>query len=197
VELVNGKPELASWLSAISTQSTDLRSTVSLRRKRMESPSSLRRQTQEIVDVALTCSWNSLVEVAGVRYAATIEGPTVITVYSVMMIPPCDQSKPFAPTRKGRKVLWPVADVLPCGLIRVAAVLRKSRGKTGAQRSPLGELRAAAVALAFTDFRITRPAQRIDELAENLLALGDDSAPASVSGRCAGGAWSRITQARK
>ena len=64
-------------------------------------------------------------------------------------------------------------DVLRADFVRVAAVFRKVDQDWMQRFAVVTELRAAALAQAFADFRITRSAQRIDEIAENLLARGD------------------------
>src|SRR5260370_8400237 len=64
-------------------------------------------------------------------------------------------------------------DVLRADFVRVAAVFRKVDQDWVQRFAVVTELRAASLAQAFADLCITRPAHRVDEIAEKLLAFGD------------------------
>jgi len=97
-------------------------------------------------------------------------------------MPPCVQSKPSMPTRKGGWCVGP-ADVFGADFVRIAAVLSKPDIAGGPRHC--GRKKPASFALTLADFRIAGSAQRVNELAEESVCLCDALLRHQVSGFCA------------
>src|SRR6266853_1783654 len=80
-----------------------------------------------------------------------------------------------------------LADVFGANFVRKAAELGKP--DIADYIATVTEKHAASLALAFANFRVARPTQRIDEIAENLLGLGDALLRHQSVGILRGSAW--------
>src|SRR3989442_1750948 len=131
----------------------------------------LEPQPQEIVDVAL----DLLLELAdggGRQFvdAAAVESPAMIAVIQRDDDATVREIQTVDADQIGEDVVVALAEVFRANFVGKAAELGKP--DIADNIATVAKKHAASLALAFADFRVARPTQRVDQFAENLLALG-------------------------
>src|ERR1700687_2138634 len=150
----------------------------------------LEAQPQQIVDVAL----HLLLEIAdggGGQFAdsAAIESPAVVTVVESDDDAAASKIQSVEADQRSEDRIAAFADVFRAVFVRIATVMSKL--DIARRLAIVAKKYAAAPGLAFSDFRITRPAQRVDQIGKNLLALGDALLRHHGIGILGGSAWGR------
>src|SRR6266853_1827538 len=124
----------------------------------------LEPQPQKIVDIAL----DLFLEFAD---ATAVESPALIAVIQRDDHAAVGEIQAVDADQIGEDVVMALADVFGANFVRKAAELGKP--DIADHVATVAEKHAASLALAFADFRVARPTQRVDEIAEDLFGLGD------------------------
>src|SRR5882757_10708085 len=88
-----------------------------------------------------------------------------------------------------------LANVFGANFVRKAAELGKP--DIADHIATVAEKHAASLALAFADFRVARPTERVDEIAEDLFGLGDALLRHQSVGILRASAWSENRSGNK
>src|SRR6202158_6104849 len=103
--------------------------------------------------------------------SAAIKSPAVVTVVESDDDAAASKIQSVEANQRSEDRIAALADVFRAVFVRIATVMSKL--DVAGRLAIVAKKHAAALALALADFRITRPAQRVDQIGKNLLALGD------------------------